>query len=79
MTARPHKFLDHTGFNQPVMRHFKTCPKPRVVDWLGTLLYVVFGVTTPDRWMFTLLAILAMMGIGGGISYLFVRLPSGVD
>ena len=49
------------------------------VAWLGTLLYVVFGVATTERWMFTLLAILAMMGIGGGISYLFVRLPSGVD
>jgi len=50
-----------------------------VVAWLGTLLYVVFGVTTPERWLFILLAILAMMGIVGGISYLFVRPPPGVD
>jgi hypothetical protein len=50
-----------------------------LVAWLGTLLCVAFGVTTPEWWMFTPLTILAMMGIGGGISYLFGRLPSGVD
>lgn len=50
-----------------------------VVAWLRTFLYVVFGVITPERWMFTLLAILAMMGIGGGPSYLFVGPPPGVD
>ena len=43
--------------------------------WLVSFVNVVVGMTPIQVWAVGLLLILVMMGLGGGLSYLFVRTP----
>lgn len=43
--------------------------------WLVSFVNVVMGLTPVQFWAVGFLLILLMMGLGGGLSYLFVRTP----
>jgi FtsH-binding integral membrane protein len=43
--------------------------------WLLSLINVAFGVVDIQQWLVSILSVLLMMGMGGGLSYLFVRTP----
>jgi hypothetical protein len=43
--------------------------------WLVSFVNVVMGLTQAQVWAAGFLLILMMMGLGGGLSYLFVRTP----
>ena len=43
--------------------------------WLVSFVNVVMGMTPVQFWAVGFLLILLMMGLGGGLSYLFVRTP----
>ncbi|HEX9742602.1 MAG TPA: hypothetical protein VGA17_07415, partial [Nitrospiraceae bacterium] len=43
--------------------------------WLLSFVNVAMGLTALPVWAVGFLLILAMMGLGGGLSYLFVRTP----
>lgn len=44
--------------------------------WLVSFVNVAMGMTPLPAWAVGFLLILLMMGLGGGLSYLFVRTPS---
>lgn len=44
--------------------------------WLVSFVNVAMGLTQVQVWVAGFLLILTMMGLGGGLSYLFVRTPS---
>ena len=44
--------------------------------WLVSFVNVVMGLTPVQFWAVGFLLILLMMGLGGGLSYLFVRTPA---
>ena len=46
--------------------------------WLVSFVNVAMGLTPLPVWAVGFLLILVMMGLGGGLSYLFVRTPSVV-
>lgn len=46
--------------------------------WLVSLVNVAMGLTQVQVWAVGFLLILLMMGLGGGLSYLFVRAPQAV-
>jgi hypothetical protein len=48
-----------------------------LIFWLVCLVNVVLGMTPVTSWAVGFLLILLMMGLGGGLSYLFVRMPQG--
>ena len=43
--------------------------------WLLSLINVAFGMVDIQQWLVSILSVLLMMGMGGGLSYLFVRTP----
>ncbi len=43
--------------------------------WLLSFVNVVMGLTQPQVWAVGFLLVLAMMGMGGGLSYLIVKTP----
>ena len=43
--------------------------------WLLSLINVAFGLVDIQQWLVSILSVLLMMGMGGGLSYLFVRTP----
>ena len=43
--------------------------------WLLSFINVAFGMVDIQRWLVSILSVLLMMGMGGGLSYLFVRTP----
>ena len=43
--------------------------------WLLSLINVAFGMVDIQQWLLSILSVLLMMGMGGGLSYLFVRAP----
>ncbi len=43
--------------------------------WLLSFVNVVMGLTQPQVWAVGFLLVLAMMGMGGGLSYLIVKAP----
>lgn len=45
--------------------------------WLVSFVNVAMGLTPVQMWAAGFLLILLMMGLGGGLSYLFVRTPQG--
>lgn len=45
--------------------------------WLVSFVNVAMGMTPLSAWVAGLALILVMMGVGGGLSYLFVRTPAG--
>jgi len=47
--------------------------------WLVSFVNVAMGLTPVQVWAVGFLLILLMMGLGGGLSYLFVRTPQGVQ
>ncbi len=47
--------------------------------WLVSFVNVAMGLTPLPVWAVGFLLILVMMGLGGGLSYLFVRTPEGSE
>lgn len=45
--------------------------------WLLSFVNVAMGLTPMPVWVVGFLLILVMMGLGGGLSYLFVKAPKG--
>ncbi len=43
--------------------------------WLLSLVNVALGLVDIQQWLVSILSVLLMMGMGGGLSYLFVRTP----
>ena len=43
--------------------------------WLLSLINVALGLVDIQQWLVSILSVLLMMGMGGGLSYLFVRAP----
>jgi hypothetical protein len=50
-----------------------------LVFWLVCLVNVVLGLTPVTTWAVGSVLILTMMGLGGGLSYLFVRTPQATQ
>jgi hypothetical protein len=58
------------------MQRFKHLLIVAIGLWLVSFVNVAMGLTPVQMWAAGFLLILVMMGLGGGLSYLFVRTPT---
>ncbi|MGH7260808.1 MAG: hypothetical protein ACREI9_09025 [Nitrospiraceae bacterium] len=57
------------------INRFKHLYRVALGVWLLSLMNVAFGMVDIQQWLVSILSVLLMMGMGGGLSYLFVRTP----
>ncbi len=57
------------------LNRFKHLSQVALGVWLLSLINVAFGLVDIQQWLASILSVLLMMGLGGGLSYLFVRTP----
>ncbi len=58
------------------LNRFKHLYQVALGVWLLSLINVALGVVNVQQWLVSILSVLLMMGLGGGLSYLFVRTPA---
>jgi len=61
------------------VQRFKHLLMVAVGLWLLSFVNVAMGLTRPEVWAVGFLLILAMMGLGGGLSYLIVKTPQAAE
>jgi len=54
---------------------FKHLLKVALGVWLFSLVNILLGISNLVQWAFALIFILLAMGLGGGLSFAFVRVP----